>query len=192
MVVNQLFPKQKNALIVFVNQSTISSRIGWAENTHFLEQFRYTLVASQLLNEHPNPTTYQRQEPSLPATNSTVQLDAVSFSLFGISVTTAAAFALAWAIHSIRVLGLGAIGYRRVCLVTIIVSLTGIGLYFYFRRQWLQYLRSRAVRNASMLVSNAQGFDTAASSAITFVQEVELVSRGYRMYVDSSLSCGQH
>ncbi len=178
-------PISKIALIIVVNQSTINSRIGWAENTHFLEQFRYTLVASQLLNEHPNPTTCRRQDLPSPAADTAVQPDAVNLSLFGLSVTTTAAFAIAWAINSLCRTGLEAIGYKRTYLVSIILLLFVVGLYCYFRRQWLKYLRSRAIRNASVLVANAQGFDTAASSAITFIQEVELVSRGYRMYADS-------
>jgi len=172
-------------LTIIVNQSTINSRIGWAENTHFLEQFRYTLVASQLLNEHPNPTTCRHQEIPSPAADSAVQPDTVNFSLFGISVTATAAFAIAWATNSLRRTGLEAIGYKKTCLASAILFLFVLGLYCHFRRQWLKYLRSQAIHNASTLVANAQGFDTAASSAITFIQEVELVSRGYRLYVDS-------
>lgn len=178
-------PISRIALIVIVNQSTINSRIGWAENTHFLEQFRYTLVASQLLNEHPNPTTCRRQELPSPATDTAVQQDAVNFSLIGISATATAAFAIAWAINSLRSAGLETIGYKRTCLASAILFLFVAGLYCHFRRQWLKYLRSQVIHNACTLVANAQGFDTAAASAITFIQEVELVSRGYRMYADS-------
>lgn len=178
-------PISRTALIVLVNQSTINSQIGWAENTHFLEQFRYTLVASQLLNEHPNPTTCRREELPSPAADTAVQQDAVNFSLVGISVTATAAFAIAWAINSLRSAGLEIIGYKKTSLASAILFLFVAGLYCHFRRQWLKYLRSQAIHNACTLVANAQSFDTAASSAITFIQEVELVSRGYRMCADS-------
>ena len=98
-------------------------------------------------------------------------------------MTATMAFAIAWTINSVHKVGVKAIGYQRFCFSSIILSLGALGLYHYFRRQWLEFLRCEVVRNASVLVSNAQNFDTAASSAITFVQEVELVSRGYRMYV---------
>lgn len=57
------------------------------------------------------------------------------------------------------------------------------------KRQWLKYLRHQAVEGASELVGNAQSFDSAASASIVFIQEVELVSRGYRMYVYTLEPC---
>jgi len=54
-------------------------------------------------------------------------------------------------------------------------------LYAYVRRQWLQYLRQQTLVEISNLVAKAQGLDTAISAAVTLIQEVELVSRGYRM-----------
>lgn len=53
--------------------------------------------------------------------------------------------------------------------------------YAFTRRQWLKYVRHQAVEAASILVTNAQSFDSAASASVVFIQEVELVSRGYRM-----------
>jgi hypothetical protein len=54
-------------------------------------------------------------------------------------------------------------------------------VYAYARLRWLQYLRHQAVDCATLLVSSAQDFDASASATITLIQEVELVSRGYRM-----------
>ena len=58
-----------------------------------------------------------------------------------------------------------------------------VALYAFFRRQWPQYLRSQAVDNASSLVSNTQSLIAVTSAAVLLIQEVELVSRGYRMFV---------
>ena len=162
-------------------QSLISSRIGCAEKTHFLEQFRYLIVASQLLSEHPNPTTYQRRELPLPAGNGAPQPDAVSLSISGICVTATTAFASAWAISWTRRVGLRGLSFWRIFSVCLLLILGGTGFYLYMRRQWIKYLRSQAVQHASALIDSAQAFDCAASSAITLIQEVELVSRGYRM-----------
>lgn len=54
-------------------------------------------------------------------------------------------------------------------------------LYAYLRRQKLDDLRVQAVESASSMTISAQSFDAAASEAITLIQEVEVVSRGYRM-----------
>ena len=73
-------------------------------------------------------------------------------------------------------------------LFLVVVSL-GVGLtvaFTHVRRQWLQHLRHRVVNTASTLIANLQTFDTATSSALMLVQEVELVSRGYRLYVACS------
>jgi len=58
---------------------------------------------------------------------------------------------------------------------------TATMVYAYARLRWLQYLRHQAVDCATLLVSSAQDFDASASATITLIQEVELVSRGYRM-----------
>jgi hypothetical protein len=53
--------------------------------------------------------------------------------------------------------------------------------YAYMRRQWLQYVRQQSIAEISDFVNKAQEFDDAAAGSLTLVQEVELVSRGYRM-----------
>lgn len=74
-------------------------------------------------------------------------------------------------------------GFNRGRLLMVVMA-TAVGLtvaYAHAKRQWLQHLRHRAVAAASALVSNLQAFDTSISSALMLVQEVELVSRGYRL-----------
>lgn len=53
----------------------------------------------------------------------------------------------------------------------------------FLRRQWLRYRRHQALSEVSDFVSHAQDFDSATAAAISLIQEVELVSRGYRLYV---------
>lgn len=48
-------------------------------------------------------------------------------------------------------------------------------------RQYRRYARNHAIKTTSAMVSNAQSFDSAAHAASGFIQEVELVSRGYRL-----------
>lgn len=58
----------------------------------------------------------------------------------------------------------------------------------YVRRQWLQSLRQETLSKTSEFVAQAQQFDHVVSSALSLVQEVELVSRGYKMYVRFNLT----
>jgi hypothetical protein len=61
--------------------------------------------------------------------------------------------------------------------------LVGISLvlYAYMRRQWLLYLRRETLYETSNFVAAAQQFDHVVGGSLSLVQEVELVSRGYRM-----------
>lgn len=63
----------------------------------------------------------------------------------------------------------------------IIVILFATVSYAYMRRQWLQYLRQQSLAEISDLAVKAQELDSVIAAALTLVQEVELVSRGYRM-----------
>jgi hypothetical protein len=66
-------------------------------------------------------------------------------------------------------------------LVLLVFAAVATAMYAYMRRQWLQYLRREAVECAAALVTNMQAFEASTSSALALIQEVELVSRGYRL-----------
>jgi CHASE3 domain sensor protein len=68
-------------------------------------------------------------------------------------------------------------------MIIVLALLVGFAVisYAYMRRQWLQYLRQQSLAEVSEFVTKAQEFDTVVAGALTLVQEVELVSRGYRM-----------
>ena len=70
---------------------------------------------------------------------------------------------------------------KKVGLLLVLVPAVGVIFYAFAKRQWLKYLRHQAVEAAGTFIGNAQGFDSAASASVVFIQEVELVSRGYRM-----------
>ena len=53
--------------------------------------------------------------------------------------------------------------------------------YTYMRKQWLQYLRKQTLAETSDLVVKGQELDTVIAGVLTLVQEVEVVSRGYKM-----------
>jgi lipid-A-disaccharide synthase-like uncharacterized protein len=153
---------------------------------HFLEQFRYLIVASQLLNEHSNPRTYQRQKLPPPNGVGLPQWETEpSFvpSLRGLAVTATIAFALAWSIRWLKSRSIACCSAPTLFFSLLIVGVTIAISYYHFRRQWLQYLRVQAIESASSLISTAHDFDAAASTGITLVQEVELVSRGCNMCV---------
>ncbi|KAL8963609.1 MAG: hypothetical protein Q9193_000152 [Seirophora villosa] len=165
--------------------SVVNSRLGWAENARFLEKFRYTVIASQLLNDVPNPAIYKRQTIAQDVENGFSSVDhegqQVTFSLLGLSGTTTAAFALAWFIHWTRNVATPTSRAWSLILAPVVAIMVCSILYMYFRRQWLYWIRAQAVESASTLVSSAQNLDAAVTASVNLIQEVELVCRGYRI-----------
>jgi hypothetical protein len=51
----------------------------------------------------------------------------------------------------------------------------------YLRRKWLSNLRQENITEATKLVGQSQDLDSTVTAALSLVQEVELVSRGYRL-----------
>ncbi|MCJ1455073.1 hypothetical protein MMC28_005427, partial [Mycoblastus sanguinarius] len=175
-------PKSTVARFHSTCSSALHSRLGWTENVKFLEQFRYTIVASQLLSEHSNPNTYLRQNFPPPTAHRTSQWEKDSDFVptrLGLSLTGATAFALAWLVRWLHSKAAMNHSSSHLCLLLLIGAITSVILYYYFRRQWLHYLRIQAVESASSFIGSAQTFDAVAFAGTTLVQEVELVSRGY-------------
>merc|ERR1712144_60869 len=141
------------------------------------------IVASQLLNAHSylgQAIQGQSGDAVLP-TPDAPQIGAIS--LAGASVTGSVAFALVWLIHWTRGGGSSSAGKGRMTVFLIIVILFATVSYAYMRRQWLQYLRQQSLAEISNLAVKAQELDSVIAAALTLVQEVELVSRGYRISV---------
>ena len=164
-------------------QSAWNSRIGWTENLLFLERFRYILVASQLLNEQPNHTSYERQNyPKLPEDTLHFPSDEIRpSSLYGVIATCVAAFAFAWSLNWVRELQKASVSPWKLVIVILLVLAGITAFYQYFRRQHLHNLRDRAVEIAATYVNASRSFDAVASTAVALIQEVELVARGYRL-----------
>lgn len=171
-------------------QKAVNSRLGSADNARFLERFRYLIVASQLLNAQ----SYLGQGPyalSRDAALPTRDAPHVgAFTLAGVVVTASFSFGMAWLIYWAKGGASSSAGKGRMCVLLVVVILLAITLYTYMRRQWLQYLRQQSLLEISGFIVKAHDFDTAAAGGLTLVQEVELVSRGYRMYVELSLTRG--
>lgn len=160
----------------------MTSRLYGTDNAKFLERFRYIIVASQLLNIqsfHGQVSRgHLREVPALPP--DTPQLSA--FTLAGAGATAFFAFAVALVVHWTRA-GINSIsGVGRLTASVVSLTLFAAISYAYMRRQWLLYLRQQSLTETSEFIIIAQDFDNTTAGALALVQEVELVSRGYRMY----------
>ncbi len=163
--------------------TAVNSRLGRADNARFLEHFRYIIVASQLLNEYLDQGALPPSYPNygLDGSNEESGLPSVKTSLYGAAATAAVAFVLVYLIHWARSSRDGVLNSSRVALVTFVFLAMAFVGYGYVRRQWLKFLRRRAVAEVTALTANWQAFEVSASSALSLIQEVELVSKGYRL-----------
>jgi hypothetical protein len=162
-------------------QRAVNSRIGRAENTRFLEHFRYLIVASQLLNEYPDLGSLHTTQISGTPFASAESAPNASLNISGAAATAGVAFVLVLLLNWLRG---SRLSKSRVLLALLCAAVAAVLFYAYIRRQWLQYLRHQAVDTVSSLTTNARGFDITTSAALSLIQEVELVSKGYRLYDD--------
>jgi hypothetical protein len=157
----------------------VAASLDRGDTARFLEQFRYTIVASQLLNGHS--LLGQAQPPAVDfppiidqANKSLLSVEGIFASVLG---ALGVAVVLSWVLGS-------APSYvtrkRLIFLVILLVAAVLLGQ-VYMRRQWLRYRRQQSLTEVRAFVSHAQDFDSAAGAALSLIQEVELVSRGYRM-----------
>jgi hypothetical protein len=163
-------------------QELLSSRLGKADDTRFLEQFRYIIIASQLLDDQANSLHYSSAS-ALQQDGISKSLDYVAFTNRGAALTAFGAFAFVWFLHWARGGPQPPINIFRVSVLIISLALLSLFCYLYLRKQWLRYLRSQAVESASQIVLVSQALNYSTSTGISLTQEVELVSRGYRLYV---------
>ncbi|KAG9248552.1 Mysoin-binding motif of peroxisomes-domain-containing protein [Calycina marina] len=175
-------PPNKAAAIVRNTYSrAINSRLGRTDNARFLERFRYTIVASQLLASQTyfaQSNGVQSKSPKIETPNAP---QFATFSATGALATAAIAFTLTWLLNWVRGVDSSIFGKGRIFIFTIALGITVAIIYAYMRRQWLHYLRQQTVSEISAFVGISQEFDHVAAGAMTLVQEVELVSRGYRI-----------
>jgi hypothetical protein len=164
-------------------QAAVSTHIRRSDNERFLEQFGYVIVASQLLDEY-SAATYTSNLKSLSnASAKEVPTLPAIFGLTGAIVTAATSFSVVWLIHWSRTRTSPGLNLKRIAVLLILLPVVGLIFYAYARRQWLKFVRHQAIQAASSFVGNAQSFDSVTSASVQFIQEVELVSRGYRMFV---------
>ena len=145
----------------------------------FLERFRYTIVASQLLSDDSNPRTRPPDDDPLN----------ISLSLRGALFTTGLSFILPWLVHWVRSQPHNSdpSSWTQICCYLAVAAGATLFLSVALRRQYSRFVRQSAVSAASQFVSEAHGFDTTASAALRYIQEVEVVARGYQMWAAPGL-----
>lgn len=160
-----------------LTQSAVTSTLGAEDNARFLEHFRYIIIAAHLLDEHIGPGSDQVTQrassdhsPSIP-----------KWSANGVVITAAVAFLFAWLLHWTKGGSPFSFLNGKTALVLTCLPIFALLAYAHGRRSWLKYLRTQAIDSVIPFTGRFRSLESAASSALALVQEVELVSRGYRI-----------
>ncbi|KAK5134381.1 hypothetical protein LTR08_006561 [Meristemomyces frigidus] len=182
----QIDPTPPNSIRRIHNawSTAVNSRLGRADNARFIEHFRYVIVASQLLNEYLDqgsmqPTAVTSNDAG--ATDDASGIATVKTNLYGAVATATIAFVVVYMMHWARCDRSGFVSKSRMALALAGVAFVASIGYAYVRRQWLKFVRRRAVGVASTMTANWQALEVSSSSALSLIQEVELVSKGYRL-----------
>jgi uncharacterized membrane protein len=157
----------------------VVASIDRADNSKFLEQFRYTIIASQLLSG----TSILGHRPTAPKVSGPVDIDKNQslLSTEGILASILAALAVAVILSWILGSAPSYVTRKRLAFLLVLFAAAAFLGQIYMRRQWLRYRREQSLSEIAMFVSNSNEFDSASEATLSLVQEVELVSRGYRM-----------
>ncbi|KND89537.1 hypothetical protein TOPH_05843 [Tolypocladium ophioglossoides CBS 100239] len=159
--------------------AAVVASIDRVDNAKFLEQFRYTIIASQLLSGH-SILSYRPLAPS-PACATTENKHQSLLSNEGIIASILGALAVAVILSWARGCASSYVTRKRMALLLVVVAVSAFLGQVYLRRQWLRYRREQSLSEITAFVSNSHDFDSVTEATLSLVQEVELVSRGYRI-----------
>lgn len=164
------------------SQRILYTSLDESENAKFQEHFRYLIVASRLLSEHfahvaPRPAHSSTPESDVPVN----EAKSVASTVTGTLITASVAFLLAWVIQLAKSGKTAAFAKSPAPHIHCLVICGLVIFWTYGRRQWLKSLRKNAVASASTMVTNLDALEMSLSSALSLIQEVELVSRGYQL-----------
>ena len=163
---------------------SLAWRIGRSEKATALEQLRYTIIGSHLLDDRSATSALGRRLTILQSQAEIAREDQdaiATYTLNGLLGTAGSAFICALSIWWATRPSHGQLSKGRIVILSILFASALLILYAFLLRQYRRYARRHAIETASSMVSNAQSFDSNAHAASSLIQEVELVSRGYRL-----------
>ncbi|KAK9773690.1 putative Mysoin-binding motif of peroxisomes-domain-containing protein [Seiridium cardinale] len=149
----------------------------------FVEQLKFLVISSTLLDEQPafGPAT-AAPLPTDPGIR--VDLHEVNvhpWTANGAIAAGALGFTVACLVRWLLLGGMPTLSPRRLVVVTVALSAAAWALRTYLRHQRAKYLHEQALNEMRRFLRSSSEFDSMASSALSFIFEVELVGRGYRL-----------
>jgi len=182
-LMSQLVDKlSKYRIKTSLSRKTIGGE-AWASTaeteSHFFEHFRYVIIASQLLEENTDFGTLRASSASDDKDFGNNRRRGVNNFTFGGAVLTAVlAFLVVSLINWAKSDGLR--HNRLGVLICLCIMFVCVG-YLGFRLHRRSHGRNRALQALSKLLDEMQILEIATTTALSVIQDVELVARGYKM-----------
>ena len=173
-----------SSLLIVCFQIDIRTRFGGIQTTLFLEQFRYIIVASQLLSEHSAPVIYKHKAVLESRDDGATAWDdyqAFVATPTGLITTAITAFAFAYTIRWLRSKVFLERTTSEIAFLFSSLAILAAALLYPCGRYWLHQIQTQAIEQASLLTAKMRDLDSVVSAGMALIQEVELVSRGYSM-----------
>jgi hypothetical protein len=95
---------------------------------------------------------------------------------------------VAWTFHWVRssTTDSGRTLTTKILVVLVLICALVLGFYSYTWRYRSQHLRRNVIDAVSSLIAESHTLDGLTTTAVTLIQEIEVVARGYEMYVHFS------
>jgi hypothetical protein len=149
----------------------------------FLDHLKYIVTTSQLLDAQPQFGAVSGAALSIqiPDLDSLLDPYATRWTVDGAIAVVTLSFGIAALARWFSIGGAFTITPTR-ALFAVLGSVAILFLFaIYMRRRWLKYIHEGILHETTKFVEQSAQIDGVLSSALSFLVEVELLSRGYRL-----------
>ncbi len=98
-------------------------------------------------------------------------------------MTAVVSFSVAWFLHILRrrYETQKGLGINEICIYMLLIFGGCVLLIYFARRQYLEFIRRSAGSTLGKVIAESHNLDTVTTAGLRFIQEVEVVSRGYEL-----------
>ncbi|CAG8495420.1 8360_t:CDS:2 [Dentiscutata erythropus] len=165
-------------------QEILSTALPLQEENEFEERFKYLLCTSHLLNDTLSVYFYDSKKPKpIDVSDAGLYFGGISrrnFEILLSSIIGVIVVILTWLLHGTDSKDIGTKMMQLPAAFALALCCTFF-LYRHMRRKATKTLYKSALYYLEKLVYNCQIFDIKLNKALIMIQEIELVSRGYRL-----------
>lgn len=164
-------------------QKTVTNTVDGNGTRKTLEQLQWIINSSQLLDTQPTINSFAPAPLPLELPKGDAGKDPYAKPWTTEGAVAAATLGLGVASLSrwFFVEGRLTISPKRFTVALAAVLLAAFTFRVYMRRQWLRYIHNQTIAQVELFIKKSNELDSIAGSAVSFITEVELIARGYRL-----------